>query len=290
MLSKEEMRNARLRAMGVIVPEPGSSNDSRTAPRETLTESSSEQLEKKRYISADDSKPLSQDAMKAIKKLMYEDGGATDEDMLRWYNQGFNFCETPSFGLRQGNGGPCGILAAVQAEILKCALFSNSLDNIGVTSLPSPSSSEVQKMFASACSAILSRAAEGRSNSAEVCVIDCPSLSLSPTSPSSQLVVHRLQSGSEVTRFILDRLELFSSNIGCITFLISLMLSRGLERVAQDMDIASNTLIGPYGHCAQELLNLLLTGAANSNIMDGNISMNGTVTFIGWATPMAYAT
>ena len=274
MLSKEEIRNARLRAMGVIVPEPGS-NDSRTAPRETMTESSSEQLEKKRFISADDSRPLSLDAMTAIKKLMYEDGGATDEDMLRWYNQGFNFCETPSFGLRQGNGGPCGILAAVQAEILKCALFSNSLDNIGVTSLPSPSSSEVQKMFASACSAILSRAAEGRSSSAEVCVIDCPSLSLSPTSPSSQLVVHRLQSGSEVTRFILDRLELFSSNIGCITFLISLMLSRGLDRVAQDMDIASNTLIGPYGHCAQELLNLLLTGAANSNIMDGNVSMNG---------------
>ena len=166
-------------------------------------------------------------------------------------------------------------MAAVQAEILKCALFGNSLENIGVSSLPSPSSSEVQKMFASACSAILSRAAEGRGNVPEVCVIDCPSLSLSPNSPSTQLVVHRLQSGSEVTRFILDRLELFSSNIGCITFLISLMLSRGLDRVAQDMDIESNTLIGPYGHCAQELLNLLLTGAANSNIMDGNVSMNG---------------
>jgi ubiquitin carboxyl-terminal hydrolase MINDY-3/4 len=268
MISKEEMRRARLIAMGASV----SDTAHRPIVTETTVQHSNEQAEKKRHISTEDSSPLSAQVMRGIKKLMYENGGATDEDISRWYNQGFVFCESPSFGLRQGNGGPCGILAVVQAEILKFAIFSNSVENVGVSKLPTPQINEVQRMFASACSSILARAAEGNG---VMNIIDCPNLKLFPSSPSSDLVVHRIHSESEASRFILERLELFSSSVGCIVFLFSLMLSRGLERLAQDMDIDSNTLIGPFGHCAQELLNLLLTGAASSNILDGNISMNG---------------
>jgi ubiquitin carboxyl-terminal hydrolase MINDY-3/4 len=268
MISKEEMRRARLIAMGAIV----SDTAHRPIATETTVQHSNEQAEKKRHISTEDSSPLSAQVMGGIKKLMYENGGATDEDISRWYNQGFIFCESPSFGLRQGNGGPCGILAVVQAEILKFAIFSNSVENVGVSKLPTPQTNEVQRMFANACSSILARAAEGNG---VINIIDCPNLKLFPSSPSSDLVVHRIHSESEASRFILERLDLFSSSVGCIVFLFSLMLSRGLERLAQDMDIDSNTLIGPFGHCAQELLNLLLTGAASSNILDGNISMNG---------------
>jgi ubiquitin carboxyl-terminal hydrolase MINDY-3/4 len=276
MISKEEMRRARLIAMGA------SGSVSETAPRPITTETNvqhgNEQVEKRRHISTEDSSPLSVQVMGGIKKLMYENGGATDEDISRWYNQGFVFCESPSFGLRQENGGPCGILAVVQAEILKFAIFSNSVESVGVSKLPTPQIIEVQRMFANACSSILARAAEGKGTSdGVICILDCPNLKLFPSSPSSDLVVHRIHSESEASRFILERLELFSSSVGCIVFLFSLMLSRGLERLAQDMDIDSNTLIGPYGHCAQELLNLLLTGAASSNILDGNISMNGMI-------------
>ena len=48
-------------------------------------------------------------------------------DMERW-SQGFNFCDAPNnFGLKQTQGGPCGVLAAVQAEVLSQILFNDNL-------------------------------------------------------------------------------------------------------------------------------------------------------------------
>ena len=35
-------------------------------------------------------------------------------------------------------------------------------------------------------------------------------------------------------------------------------------------------VIGQFGHCTQELMNLLLTGRASSNIFDGDVPMTGT--------------
>ncbi len=58
--------------------------------------------------------------------MVYEGGGATDEDMARWYEQGFTFCNNLSFGLQQSQGGPCGILAAVQAEMIRYLIDSDS--------------------------------------------------------------------------------------------------------------------------------------------------------------------
>ncbi|GMG14733.1 unnamed protein product [Phytophthora fragariaefolia] len=39
------------------------------------------------------------------------------------------------------------------------------------------------------------------------------------------------------------------------------------------MDDPTNTLTGAFGHCTQELLNLLLTGKAVSNVFDGSVPM-----------------
>jgi hypothetical protein len=39
------------------------------------------------------------------------------------------------------------------------------------------------------------------------------------------------------------------------------------------MDVESSSLVGQYGHCNQEMLNLLLTGCASSNIFDGEIPL-----------------
>eukprot|EP01035_Chromulina_nebulosa_P017029 gene17029-22535_t len=50
----------------------------------------------------------------------------------------------------------------------------------------------------------------------------------------------------------------------------------GIDNIRSDMDIPTNTLIGQYGHCTQELINLLLTGVASSNVQDGNSSFDGS--------------
>lgn len=62
----------------------------------------------------------------SIKKLLSLIHGprVVEDDMCRWFSQGFTFCESPNFGLKQGSGGPCGVLAVVQSEILKRLFFN----------------------------------------------------------------------------------------------------------------------------------------------------------------------
>lgn len=277
MLSKEEIRNARLRAMGITENEPS---------RVTTTDSG-ERSEKKRYIPVNGSTQLSPEESDAIKNRMYIGGGATDEDILRWYNQGFQFCDSLTYGLKQGQGGPCGILAVVTAELLSHVLFGNCTQNIGVSSLPSLSVEEIETLFANTLASILIRAAAG----GKISLVDSSSSELSPFTPSSDFIVHNFDSEENAASFVLKRLQIFKSNAGCILFLMSLMLSRGLEKIVTDMDVDDNTLIGPFGYCTQELLNLLLTGVSSSNVMDGNVSMHGmTVKGISKKSSIGYLT
>ena len=53
-----------------------------------------------------------------------------------WTGQAFTFVDDIGFGLVQKRGGPCGVLAAVQAFILKYLLFPTSSQNAsGTTSM-----------------------------------------------------------------------------------------------------------------------------------------------------------
>jgi hypothetical protein len=56
---------------------------------------------------------------------------------------------------------------------------------------------------------------------------------------------------------------------GAILLLYSAMLSRGLADIPRDMDELNTRLIGAHYYCTQELVNLLLTGKATSNVHDG---------------------
>jgi hypothetical protein len=60
---------------------------------------------------------------------------------------------------------------------------------------------------------------------------------------------------------------------GVLLFLLSALLSRTVEGVRSDMDVATSPLIGGHGYCQQELVNLLLIGYAHSNVFDGVVEM-----------------
>lgn len=57
-----------------------------------------------------------------------------------------------------------------------------------------------------------------------------------------------------------------------LSFVYSLVITRGIEALRHDMDDASTPLVGVFGHCAQELVNLCLTGRAVTNVFDGNVT------------------
>ncbi|KEG02584.1 conserved protein, unknown function [Plasmodium vinckei vinckei] len=78
----------------------------------------------------------------------------------------------------------------------------------------------------------------------------------------------------DVLRFYLEHFIIFSSSTGAISFLYSVILTRGINNIKDDMDDINHPLIGIYGHCSQELVNLLLTGRACSNVFDNNSIIN----------------
>ena len=55
----------------------------------------------------------------------------------------------------------------------------------------------------------------------------------------------------------------------------SLALSRGIPNVQGDMDDFTAKLTSNFGHCSQELINLLLTGQAVSNVFDHTLRPSG---------------
>lgn len=171
---------------------------------------------------------------------------------------GFVFLDSPpSFGLRQTcGGGPCGVLAGVQCALLKELLFSKEDGNNGAReSLPVFTQDEVYDAFSRACVAILFRA----SNGGPITLVDCLDTrtlnDLALYSPASDFVVHNFVQSDDAIQFVRQRVgradQLFGSRVGCILFVMSLLLSRGLSEVANDFDDATNTLIGPFGHCNQ---------------------------------------
>jgi hypothetical protein len=67
-------------------------------------------------------------------------------------------------------------------------------------------------------------------------------------------------------KFLLETqcLECFERPGGILLFVTSLALSRGIPNCQGDMDDATAKLTSNFGHCSQELINLLLTGQAGA--------------------------
>ena len=65
---------------------------------------------------------------------------------------------------------------------------------------------------------------------------------------------------------------------GVVLLVMSLVASRGASVIQLDMDDPTSTkLTSQFGHCGQELMNLLLTGQAVSNVFDNTMTLSGSL-------------
>lgn len=189
----------------------------------------------------------------------------TIDDISRWFNQGFDYCVYPAFGLRQRSGGPCGVLAAVQSEIIKYIyfeIFDQTIDD----PITMPENDLLDVALCKAIQSILQRASE----SSTVCVTLAEVNQSFTSLDKFQCKLVEVSKGEECFEVLFNNLNHFKSIFGCISLAISLVCSRTIENIRHDMDTPSNCLIGQYGHSTQELLNLLLVGKATSNAIDGS--------------------
>ena len=224
---------------------------------------------------ASSSHPISYKEAVTLRRLVF--GTATGRSFSQeWKRQGFFFCDLPEieFGLIQLKGGPCGLLAALQAYILKFLLFQSEQPT---SKALSPNGALRRLALRQALSEVLWRAGGHR----------CVSVALLAPSPhfgsnsgykcdqlTEFLQVHLLRSLEELNSFLEQNLNQFMhESPGCILLLYSALLSRGLAAAEKDMDSGSQ-LIGAHGYCTQEMVNLLLTGRAVSNVFNGDMQLN----------------
>ncbi|KAL5779149.1 hypothetical protein ACOSQ2_009886 [Xanthoceras sorbifolium] len=246
--------------------------------------------------------------------------------LAQWSNQGIRFSSDPetSMGLVQHEGGPCGVLATIQAFVLKYLLFfpdelgkvgSNTPQNLGSRSLSRnqhvatdnlaslTEDAKERALVNSMCEILFLCGSNKRAVIATLTILE--NVEESEDSRKDEVFTKALEglsieSGLDLQKILrvdtytsqasaLQRLKtmipVFQSHMGAMLFLISALLSRGLDSVQADRDDPSFPLVtAPFGHASQEIVNLLLCGQAVPNVFDGRMDLGGGMFLKGIAT------
>ncbi|KAJ3254612.1 hypothetical protein HDU77_003992 [Chytriomyces hyalinus] len=204
-----------------------------------------------------------------------------------WKGKGFCFNvvqQDLAYGLVQVKGGPCGLLAAVQAYVLKYLLFVDSAHSLRNGKLR-PGKQECQAALVEAIAEILWQAGGTRHRKAVVAIYN-PNLranpggnlqreKYTPDGITENMELFEFFGTTELKSFLTANLSTFTVNDpnrhGLIQLLYSAILSRGADTVREeDFDELDSSMIGRHGYCTQEMVNLILVGQAISNVHDGD--------------------
>jgi len=223
---------------------------------------------------------VTMDQAVGIRRLLFNDTKRVLPDS--WRRQGFFFSRASAlgYGLIQSAGGPCGVLASVQAFVLRELLFPTEASPVSDYRNPTPI--EQARALVSSLARIIFTA----SGSSGHCFVFLPSKSACLSRSSSYSpdgVTEKLQcwelaaeSCSSLELFIGEHLRHFSDPFGCgaVLLLFSCIMTRGLANVKMDMDEGFvgevRTLLDRHAYMAQEGVNLLLVGKAVTNVFDGD--------------------
>ncbi|XP_061853285.1 probable ubiquitin carboxyl-terminal hydrolase MINDY-4 isoform X2 [Colius striatus] len=232
------------------------------------------------------SKAIDISLAKELKILLFGSGLCCFSE--EWKIQSFTFNNIPQlkYGIVQKKGGPCGVLAAVQACVLQQLIFADNNRNKDICSLQ-PSEVHRTKCLTMAIADILWRAGGN-----EKAVVALPSgrQQFTPIGKYKAdgiletLILHTATRYEDLIVFLQQNIHQFETGpCGCILLTVSVILSRSINLVRNDFDVLTNRLIGNHGYCTQELVNLLLTGKAVSNVFNNVIELdsgNGNITIL----------
>nr|XP_033787657.1 probable ubiquitin carboxyl-terminal hydrolase MINDY-4 isoform X2 [Geotrypetes seraphini] len=203
-----------------------------------------------------------------------------------WKMQSFTFSDRPQlkYGIVQKKGGPCGVLAVVQGCFLQKLLFEECTDS---SRCLQPSCAQRTKCLLMAIADILWRAGDRSSAVVALCSGRkqfCPAGKYKADGISETLLLHTFTNFEDMTVFLQQCIHQFEAGpFGCILLTLSAIFSRTIELVRKDFDEPTNYLIGSHGYCTQELVNLLLTGKAVSNVFNDTVELsseNGSATLL----------
>lgn len=230
-------------------------------------------------------RPITRQEVTELKELLF--GTRNGKFGEEWASQGFTFTKSNAvpYGLLQKQGGPCGVLAAVQAYMIKELLWpEGGLQNAD------PSGFEVDvprrnAALARALAFILWQA--GDSNKAIVANPTGVNIAQTDGFLPNDGIIETLTLSTFTSKAALQ--EYYSSCVfklqeedcsSCVAFLISVLMTHGLERIREEMDERNSSLIGKHSHCNQEVVNLLLVGKAVTNVFDNKLCFGNEETTV----------
>ncbi|XP_065349446.1 ubiquitin carboxyl-terminal hydrolase MINDY-3 homolog [Cloeon dipterum] len=229
-------------------------------------------------------------------------GDSLKEDVFRRWSQGFVFSELEPTALVQWEGGPCAVLAPVQAFILKSLLQKITLREQWRTVDPSQSN----LLLASALSEVLLQAAiEGHSvklvHLEEASQVSStvgeppaeeapqedqamPESEVTPAKPDCEVCSSDFHERLQITSLsrenllaeIESRIDKLKSTYGVLLFLYSVLCTRGSEVLKEELSDTCEPMIdASHGYGSQSLINLLLTGRAVGYVWDSVRNVGG---------------
>ncbi|XP_071085785.1 inactive ubiquitin carboxyl-terminal hydrolase MINDY-4B-like [Haliotis cracherodii] len=187
------------------------------------------------------------------------------------------------YGINAQRCGSRGLMLCVQAFLLKHLLFVKEYQSsIFLSSALQPNSYERRRALIDGLCEMLWQAGERR----RCCVClqqehSCfgPDYRYRVDNITERLHLFEFKKLEDLRIFIRRHLEQFQgdNSCGCILFLYSLVLSRTLHRVREDMDMPEDSklkLLTDMEECTPSLINLLLTGRAVPHLHNGDILYN----------------
>ncbi|XP_037077197.1 ubiquitin carboxyl-terminal hydrolase MINDY-3-like [Pollicipes pollicipes] len=194
-----------------------------------------------------------------------------NESVFNRWNQGFVFSADEPCALVQYEGGPCSVIAPVQAHIFKNMYekYPDSWEKL--------TAREANELLASSLSEILGRCAGGAASVRLVTPL--PSSKRRRVAPAgfhAALRMVEVSSAQELEDYFRKNLSSFRADSGVLAFLYSLIQTKGVQAVQAEMGDSEEPLVhAVHGHGSQSLTNLLITGRAVAHVWDNVKSVGG---------------
>ncbi|TGZ75107.1 hypothetical protein CRM22_000565 [Opisthorchis felineus] len=217
-----------------------------------------------------------------------------NEDIFQRWCQGFYFSPTEPTALMQNGGGPCAVLAPVQAVILRNMLLSGKFST--TASAEGVDSSEVLVSAILDIMTLVKPNAETQwtwvhwsNQNGEVGTVES---ALTPSLFFEGLRSISASSVDELHGLIMSLAPELQSPFGVLCFLYSILFTHGLSALRKGMADETDTLIDPvHGHASQCLINLLICGQTTPYLFDGERTVSGiTLTGIKRQPPTGFLT
>ncbi|XP_069566584.1 inactive ubiquitin carboxyl-terminal hydrolase MINDY-4B [Brachyistius frenatus] len=227
--------------------------------------------------------PVTPELTESLRRILF--GGTFHVFNYEWRKSVFQFREPNSelsFALQAERGGARAVQMVVQARVIKRLLFGCQSDSDGRTlcSLTEVGQSDQEGALAAALTDTLWLA--GQEVGATVTLVTedyciTPHLDYKLDTFTEKLQLFTFTQKEDVRKFLLDHIQCFKEegSHGVILFLYSLICSRTVDRLKEDLDSTTSHLLHlSLGNfvCRQALLNLLLTGRARPHVFNGTLS------------------